>query len=172
MIHLTHLVFAYPHDVKFSQIPDEYDGSEIEDYGCQSSVFPVTVGDLHTAPFHSWEDGEFKVYSRRWQVAEVTRYDPVGHDGDVSFSVAILTFDGKPSQPAFAPDECNILEISILPNQFQMSWPAQRKFCTEVGDKVWKEPYQVDHIFAFTTNDKYGYEEVRILWCSPAMALA
>ena len=169
MNHLTYFVYRYPSESKYSPVPNDAESGNIEDYGCQLSIYPAAVGDTYTAPYHCWVDGECKVEPRRWQVAEVTRYrsDP---QAEVVFSKAILTFDGEPIKDESSGDYCNVLEIAVIPEKFKISWPAAPKFHKRIGDQLWEGNYQVNKIFRFTAPDKYGDNEVKVLWCIPTEA--
>ena len=162
MNHLTHFVYRYPSDAKYSPVPNDTEGGAIEDYGCQLSIYPVAVGDSHTAPWHRWEGDECRVEPRRWHVAEVVRYEPI--DAVVSFSVAILTFDGEPIA-AESPGG-DVLEIAVMPEKFKLTWPETAEHCAGVGDAIYRSDYQVDRVSVFTSPQ--GYEQVRVLWCVPA----
>ena len=60
MNHLTYFVYRYPSESKYSPVPNDAESGNIEDYGCQLSIYPAAVGDTYTAPYHRWVDGDAK----------------------------------------------------------------------------------------------------------------
>ena len=171
-MHTTLLVFSYPREAQYDQIPAEYDGGEIEDYSVQCSEFEPKVGQGIPAKYHYWDDDQWRVGDREWRVAKIHRYQAVG-DKKPKFSIAIATFDGKPVDMAFEEGDNSILQILLKPDGYNLSWPQHPDYAKDVGDAFYDEPYEVAQVARFEPcngEPMHIYNDVRVGWCVPVTA--
>lgn len=171
MNRLTHLIYVYPREAQYSQIPAEYDVGGIEDYGCVLTQYPLAVGDIHSAPAHQWIGNEWHLKRRPWQVAEVFDYQSLASGGP-SFSTAVLTFDGAPATVDGDDHSPSILQILAMPKGFKISWPNQPEYCIQEGEVPYDSEgcvaQQVHRFLPPVKSPHWAYDEVRFAWCAPA----
>lgn len=153
-MHVTSLIYRWPHEAQYACDPDTYDGGDIEHYD-----FAMTS--------HAPEIGETKAWENQlWTIAHVEHYAPSKGGG---FSVAILSLDGEMPVRVDNDDDCSRhMYVCIAPDDYVCGWPIVEDIIPDVGSQPNSLPgWEVSAIYEFLGRTDCSYDWVRVCWCAP-----